>query len=101
MKKLAYAFAVALAISSLGAQTASAMNLGSLSRDRPMLAGAELTTSSVPNASGAGNRKSADISPALRIIFISIGGFVRSHLDYALENGRSARIQLISMASAG
>jgi hypothetical protein len=105
MKKLAYAFIAATTISSLGISTAGAMTLGSLSREHQVIAGAELTTSSIPHGCGdftcgAGRRKSAEVSPAVRLIFISIGSFVRSHIDIALEASRAARVQLVSMASA-
>jgi hypothetical protein len=103
MKKIAFAIAASLVISSFAAPAAEAMNLGSLSRERPVIASAELTTSSIPHACatcGIGRHGSADVSPALHIIFISISGFVRSHLDFALANSQAARVQLISMASA-
>jgi hypothetical protein len=103
MKKIAFAIAASLLVSSFAVSTAEAMNLGSLSRERPVIASVELTTSSIPHACGTcgvGRQQSAAVAPSLHIIFISIGGFVRSHLDYAIASSQAARVQLLSMASA-
>jgi len=105
MKKIAFAFAAVLSISTFGVSTADAMNIGSLSRQRPLADSAELTTSSIPaichdRACGVGNRGAADFTPVVHMIFASISGLVRSHLDFAFAGSEQARVQLISTASA-
>lgn len=104
MKKRAFAFAAVIAVSSFAATAADAMNIGSLSRQRPAVQVADAAALSYRAvcgdlSCGVGARAASDYSPVLHIAFSSIGGFVRSHLDQALVSGWKASVQLISTAS--
>ena len=103
MNKFAFAFAATIALTSLSVSTAEAMTIGSLSRLSPVTADTELTTSSIPKMGrdfGGGGAQSGSASPVIHIIFASISGMLRSHLDHAFGSAAQARIQLISTASA-
>ena len=100
-----FVFAFAIAASTLVASNVEAMNLGSLSRQHPVVQKTELASLAYPAvcadlSCGTGTRTAADISPILHIVFASIGSFLRSHADLAAANGRAAGLQFISVASA-
>ena len=105
MKKIAFAFAAAIAISPFAVSTGQAMNIGSLSRQHPTIQNMQVATLAFPavchdRSCGVRDRKAADYSPLFHVAFASISGFIRSHMNYALFDRGATRVQQISVASA-
>lgn len=94
MKNTAFACVAAIAVS-VFASTAGAMNLGSLSRESPVIDVIDLAPVAEPAicrdlTCGARSRKAPDVTPALHVIFTSAGDHIQK-----------TRFQLITAASAG
>lgn len=105
MNNTAFAFVAAIAIGCFAASTADAMNIGSLSRQRPAIAGTEVASLAFPAvcqdlSCKVGDKKAADYAPMFHIVFASVGNFVRMHFDPAFPGGERAEVQMISVASA-
>lgn len=108
MKKSVFAFAAAIAIISFAAVSpAGAMNIGSLSRQHPVVPAAELAALADPAvcldlSCGVAGKSAADYSPVLHIVFASVGGFLSAQVDHVarvMQTGRRAGIQLVASAN--
>jgi hypothetical protein len=90
MKKIAFVIAAVAAIST-SASTASAMNLGSLSRQSPVSATLELAAIADPAVCtdatcGLAASHPASVAPVIHMIFASVGGLVeKARFQFALS----------------
>ncbi|MDB5523662.1 MAG: hypothetical protein JWM58_1425 [Rhizobium sp.] len=96
MKKIAFAFAATIAVSTFAVSTADAMSLGSLSRMPAVSKSDEIVTNSIPGTPTMPRM----IQPKFQLIFFTVGSFMRQSAQFALAEGRQAGVHLISLTAA-